>query len=212
MDKDILVDNSKGQGLIEVIIAIGIIVTGLTADLSLAQSSIKATNLSDKRITAANLSREGLEVAQNIRDSNWLNASSRGFDDGLVGPSDDHTARPSLDTTTGTWTLDYTPSDIDTCSQNGSCRVYQVGNTTYTNYYTVGARATDFHRVLYLNEICTDNSTCTDGICGLLTSCGAEGKIGVQAVSHVRWFERGNEHDISMELRLYDWRDIPVGY
>lgn len=66
---------ARGQAaftLLEGIIAIGIISTGLIVGLALAYSNLVAAHANDNRILAAHLAREGLEAVHNVRDSNWL--------------------------------------------------------------------------------------------------------------------------------------------
>ncbi|MDO8574970.1 MAG: prepilin-type N-terminal cleavage/methylation domain-containing protein [bacterium] len=64
--------NNNGFTLIETIVAVGIIVIGLVSALTLITNSLfYVSNIGD-RLIAANLTAEGLEVARNIRDNNWL--------------------------------------------------------------------------------------------------------------------------------------------
>lgn len=62
----------SGQGLLEAIIAIGIILTATVASLTLIVSSIEASHGVRERLIAMNLAREGMEVVHQVRDSNWL--------------------------------------------------------------------------------------------------------------------------------------------
>lgn len=62
----------RGQGLLEVIIGVGVIIAGTVGSVTLISSTIKASRQSNTRILAASLAREGIEVVRNIRDSNWL--------------------------------------------------------------------------------------------------------------------------------------------
>ena len=64
--------NNKGFTLLETIVAIGVIMVGLIAALVLINSSLFYVSLIKDRLVAANLNSEGLEVARNIRDNNWL--------------------------------------------------------------------------------------------------------------------------------------------
>lgn len=64
--------NAAGFTLIETIVAVGIIVIGLISALTLITNSLfYVSNIGD-RLIAANLTAEGVEVARNIRDNNWL--------------------------------------------------------------------------------------------------------------------------------------------
>ena len=64
--------NHHGQGLLEAIIAIGIILTATIASLTLIVSSIEASRGVRERLIASNLAREGIEAVRAVRDSNWL--------------------------------------------------------------------------------------------------------------------------------------------
>ena len=62
----------KGFTLLETIVAIGVIVIGLISALTLITTSLFYVSNIQDRLVATNLVAEGLEVARNIRDNNWL--------------------------------------------------------------------------------------------------------------------------------------------
>ena len=76
--------NMAGFTLLETIVAVGVIMVGLVAVLVLINSSLSYVSLIKDRLIAANLNSEGLEVARNIRDNNWLQnqAWNNGLTDG----------------------------------------------------------------------------------------------------------------------------------
>ncbi len=55
-------------------VAVFILVMGITAALGLANYSLGATTTIRKQIIAMGLAREGIEAVKNMRDTNWLNA------------------------------------------------------------------------------------------------------------------------------------------
>jgi Tfp pilus assembly protein PilV len=65
-------NESKGQGLIEVIVSLAIIVVAILGALSLATLTIKAGAQSRERVQAALLAQEGIEIVKNNRDTNWI--------------------------------------------------------------------------------------------------------------------------------------------
>ena len=67
-----LLKNKKGFTLLEIIIAMGVIISVLTSALVLITLTVNSTKASRSRIIAISLSQEGLEIVRNIRDSNWL--------------------------------------------------------------------------------------------------------------------------------------------
>lgn len=62
----------RGQTLVEVIIAVGILLAGIVGLITLSFASLSADQISSRKIVAMNLAREGIEVLRNVRDSNWL--------------------------------------------------------------------------------------------------------------------------------------------
>ncbi len=64
--------NQSGQTLIETVVAVFILVMGITASLGLANYSLNATGNIRKQIIAMGLAREGIEAVKNMRDTNWL--------------------------------------------------------------------------------------------------------------------------------------------
>jgi type II secretory pathway pseudopilin PulG len=61
-----------GQTLIETLVAIFILTTGLITAITLGIYSFNSTDNSSKQIVATALARQGVEAVKNIRDSNWL--------------------------------------------------------------------------------------------------------------------------------------------
>jgi len=61
----------QGFSLLEVIIAIFVITTGIVGAMNLINYSISSVAVSKSQIIASGLSQEGLEVVRNIRDTNW---------------------------------------------------------------------------------------------------------------------------------------------
>lgn len=62
----------KGQGLLETIVAIGVLMTGLISVMTLVISNLTGAREAAMRYQAVNLAREGIELVRNARDSNWL--------------------------------------------------------------------------------------------------------------------------------------------
>lgn len=66
------ITSQSGQTLVETMVAVFIMVMGVTAALGLAIYSFNATSLANKQVVAMGLAREGLEGVKNMRDTNWL--------------------------------------------------------------------------------------------------------------------------------------------
>ncbi len=69
--KRIELNKTKGQGLVEILVAIGILTIISVSALALAASSLKMAILSEEKMQATNLAQQAIEVVRNIRDNNW---------------------------------------------------------------------------------------------------------------------------------------------
>lgn len=67
-----LLSNNKGLTLLEVVVAIGLVVTGLVGTLMMLAQVTKDFRGADNRLIAAQLGQEAIEVVVNIRDTNWI--------------------------------------------------------------------------------------------------------------------------------------------
>ena len=73
MDHYFSEDHSQtGQTLIETMVAIFILIMGITAALGLANFSLSSSTSITKQIMGTGLAREGVEAVKNMRDTNWL--------------------------------------------------------------------------------------------------------------------------------------------
>jgi len=68
----IAADNKQlGQSLIETLVAIFVLITGIVAALGLGIYSFQTSGRASEQIIATSLARQGVEAVKNIRDSNW---------------------------------------------------------------------------------------------------------------------------------------------
>jgi len=63
--------NKKGFTLMEVMVAVSVIIIGLTAALGLIAFTISSGAQDKEKLIAINLAQEGIELVRNIRDNNW---------------------------------------------------------------------------------------------------------------------------------------------
>lgn len=68
--------NQSGQTLIETLVASIVLVMGISASVGLAIYGLSAINGVNKQLIASGLAREGIEAVKNMRDTNWLRATS----------------------------------------------------------------------------------------------------------------------------------------
>lgn len=65
-------ERQQGQTLVETMVAIIVLVVGITAALGLANFAFKTSTNITKQIIAVGVAREGVEAVKNMRDTNWL--------------------------------------------------------------------------------------------------------------------------------------------
>lgn len=201
--------NQKGQGLLEMLVAIFILVVALTATIVLIITSIKAGRESINKLIATSLAREGIEVVRNIRDSNWIDPSGPDWDSGLFGV-DDNTAIPIID---GSYdiTLDF---DADVFTDTDAR--LKMNSNQYLQGLSLDEPDTQFYRLLYINPICQDDNdpagervvnknddfTCGQGGTYVFTY---PNKVGLRVISEVHWLAPSGR-EVIIEDRLYNWQ------
>lgn len=199
-----------GQSLLEMLVALLILVTALTATIVLIVTSINASRDSRNKLIASNLAREGIEMVRNIRDSNWVDPSTTTppWDDGLTS-GDDPTAVPNIKGGTDTITLDFTPT---TFAETPYTAV-KLSGTSYLQGLTASGTSAGFFRLLYLNPICRDQTTGTEQIIAKTTSsnCIAQfganyEKVGIRVIVEVRFPNSSSSKKVLIEDRLYNWQ------
>lgn len=81
--------HERGFSLLETIVALSILVTGIGGAVGLVAQSLSTVSAIKDIIVAANLAQEGIEVVRNLRDENWLNDLDwRGSGGGIALNSD----------------------------------------------------------------------------------------------------------------------------
>lgn len=108
----------SGQSIIETVVAIFILVMGITAALGLANYSFGAATNINKQIIGTGLAREGLEAVKNMRDTNWLKGTK---------------SSDCYDFATGT--------QIASCYRDWQTAMYNIGTGGTTKSYILGSVA-----------------------------------------------------------------------
>jgi len=204
------IKNNKAQGLLESVIAIGVIVSGIVGSLSLSIQNETSLKDAKARLLAVNLAREGVEVVRNIRDTNWLSCQitegsllCNDWDDGLWQGTD-VVAIPVFNPFSNSWTIDFTPGSIN----DDSARIWRRNTGSadkmgvHFNTWQVSpsdSMLTNYRRILQLHSICSDKTI--DDDCGV-----GKTKIGIRVSSIVSWEENGKTSQIIAEERLFNWR------
>ncbi|MFH1173090.1 MAG: hypothetical protein V1692_01005 [bacterium] len=209
--------NGKGQTLMEVVFVMALVIIGLLATLSLIMANILGVGVSENRVVASNLAREGIEIARHIRDSNWLNCQgSCDWAEGLYLSAEDHTAVPAFyyDGLYGgddsIWSLDFEADNFS----DPAARIYI--DKHYIDYWSTplyyndnGARSetsqlTLYRRLITLDDICSDGAIKEENQ-GACDSVPDVTKVGIRVISEIRWQERGREQSVVAEDWLYNW-------
>jgi len=167
-----------GFSLLEVVIATTVISVGLVGILGLVIQNIAIQQTYKNTLVASMLAQEGLELARNSRDKNWLTAGAD-YNDGLA---------PLGVIATSTIYYDYNNKKIATSSavaiDSAAAKLYLDANGFYINSGT--ATSTIFSRIIVATVSATASSTVVK--------------------AEVGWSDRGKKRNYIAETILYDWR------
>lgn len=198
--------NQQGLTLIGVLVAVVVFSIMLIAVSQLMARSEKTIGISREEFIATNLAREGLELAQYVRDSNWL---SRGHTqaDGTVNPPDHPwTDHPHSGATLGLCNAgnpirDYTifsgTSIGVSISTTNIANFIITPNGHYTSPGVSGATGTPsvFSRTININ--CVNQ--------GNIDPTNPDQREHIIVTSRVWWTSRGEPKEVTLSTRLYNW-------
>lgn len=184
----------QGQSLLEMVFAIGILLIVVSAILALATANILGQKESEFQIMANNLARESIEVARNIRDSNWLAGNQ--WDAGLS------------DITSDIAVVDYNSQTLRFDPTDDEKKLYTSDAGLYS--HDDSGTLSIFNRELMLSSVCQNiNSASVDfgkEIIRAICISTDEKKIGIKVQSEVSWSERGRDRTVKLENLLYEWK------
>ena len=178
----------KGFTLLEVIIAITLLLIGVTGTLVLITRTASQANLFPSRLIASYLTQEGIEIIRNIRDTNWLEQAtdpSNLWDEGLTNCSIIGCE------------ADYTATAVEDPESAVPPRIAPYANLLFkidTNgvYSYSGTTDTKFTRKITI--VSEDVTVPPDGINEL--------KVTVETA----WREKGTNYSHRAHEILYNWR------
>lgn len=189
----------RAQGLLETIVAIGVIVTGLISVLALVVSNLNTQREAALRYQAINIAREGLEIIRNRRDSNWLDGrdSWDGISDGeaLYIAFD-----PELVDTQRVLFPEVSPTLADSdqvCRRGDGILVQREDGCELID------SAPRFSRVF---DIAALNCSEIDEFAGICDRLDRTDNIARRIMVTVGWQDRGQNRRINATELLYDWR------
>lgn len=128
----------QGQTLIETLVAIFILVMGVTAAVGLAIYALNSSSSITKQIIATGLAREGIEAVKNMRDVNWLRdtlATNGCYNYVTAGTGQS----PCYINWLGDTNLSIAPFCLNPSKNQGNCN----GSGTPTENYNLGFDSTD---------------------------------------------------------------------
>lgn len=183
----------KGFGILEVIVAIGIITLSLTGILSLIMQNSRVYYINKSRYIAVMLAQEGVELVRNVRDSNWdRNDPPTTIVDWKNGDSINSNIEGD-----GSYAI-----EID---DNGNITITNVsGIDDVSARLKIGTDVNNLGRYFHNDPGTSQDSPyyriieTSDGGSCLSPDC-------LKLVSRVKWFERGYNHEHQTEIFLYNW-------
>lgn len=176
----------KGFTLLEVIIAVSILGSGIIASVALMNRTIGLGAVVRDQLVGANLAQEGVEIVHNIRHTNWITQSTAPtlWDAGLTDGNSCVNFNSKTFSDAG-----FTAGACDTSAQR---QLYFAGNR-YAHSIIPSGTITPFFRHIEISHGTDQNGTPLDPL---------DDKFFVLVKSIVSW----NTGSISAEERLYDWK------
>ena len=181
-----LFKSGAGFTLIETVVALALIVSGVVGAFSLALTGVTDASVSKNKLIAVNLAQEGIELVRKIRDDNELAGNANWVAYLFPGALCSYSWKIDLFTTTG-----------PLVSSDGSPLNYAPAMGLYS-YSSVGASPSLFTRQIQVER---------PGGAGCMQGKRAEFPDSVQmrVRSIVTWNERSLLKTVSLEEAFYDW-------
>ncbi len=201
----------SGQTLVELIAAAFVLAVGLVGVLALTTANVRNQTIGTIRLTASQLAREGVELARNIRDTNWIQVKE--WDEGLKGA---------------------TPCAViaDTSDQfHTQFRFVPCVDELYLDPFAIyrlddrlvqlqnpppDAVKSEYYRKITLNPIClnkTEQEFINGNLDGIQESilqntigCGDKVQAGIQVTSEVGWRSGAGTQSTKIVEQIYNWR------
>lgn len=194
------IKQQTGLTLIEVIIALAVITTGVISSLTLTSYNLTTVFASETRLVAANLAREGIEAVRQLRDSNWL--AGYPWNQGIA-EAGTYRLTVNFNPENNFWATQSQQADIDNCAD---CQLYFDDSGVYS--HNDSGAVTVYKRLIALRQICWQEGVNNEVIMEAGQSCpgGASPLVGYQVEALVKWTEVSRTHQLTVIDRLYDWK------
>lgn len=181
----------SGFTLVEVMVAVAVLSVGLIGAANLIAYNISNSGKAINKTIATNLAQESIELARNIRDTNWLSGSL--WDNNLVQTIGDNRRIAFFCGGLANQNISPAPANIDACGNN--CVVYTYiktsdGSKCYSDDFGNQAgynapQVSGFYRLMTLNRMSADS---------------------ILATANIKWLEQGNARYLTIQEILYNWR------
>lgn len=197
----------QGLGFLEVIIALSVMIIGVTSGLTLTTYNLATVVVAENRVLATGLAREPIEVLRAWRDSNWLESWSWNND---VNVGSDYVVFPIFDQTNNEWLLYWSnESNLDSCDRckvvyDSVKKMYIQGIDTSGQPLTA-ATSTGYRRWTKVQNICWNQTSQRQELKDFGQSC-SDRPIGWRLTTDVSWYDNQNKKTLSINEEIYDWR------
>ena len=197
--------NLLGQGLMELIISIGIIILVLITIISLTIINLSTQRATQQRMQAIQFVREGVEAVRNLRDTiDWLSSNNANI---VSSNYNNHFFSVDFNNATNRYSL-------TSITNNFQLLYLHPGTSAYINHSSAGGTATPFSRLITIDYICSlagdcgGDGICSDGqgVCGDSNGDTIPDVIGYRVNSSVNWKEKNRNLNYYLVDDMYLWR------
>ncbi|MDP2656463.1 MAG: prepilin-type N-terminal cleavage/methylation domain-containing protein [bacterium] len=201
------IPNQQGQTIIEVLIAIIVMLTGMLGVLALAQSNVNTERFGSDRLVATQLAREAIEEIRARRDTNFISSLQMPIEEGQTEPAevlwDDGLG---IGNTMGCGELDGIGGLTFSAPTGELCPPLLLSRDPDTNVFGISGDETRFSRSVTTKPICFNTVQETESIEEGGCSISDETRIGMDITATVSWLHFGQEKNTTLVDRLYNWR------
>ena len=189
----------SGFTLLETVVALAVLLAAVVGPVSLITKGIVNFSFSKNKLIAANLAQEGIETIREIRENNIACS--------VLGENVKWDDDPSGGKLKGKYTTDANDFISKSC-QGQSIKFPKVGGFCDTTkirlnngvYTHLGGQETEFTRCV---TVCVPPNSSP---CNSSADSAIPANDQMEIISEVKWNERGNDKNILLRERLYNWR------
>jgi len=199
----------------EVIVALGILTTGLLAVWGLLDSNYNGEKEAKAQVIGVNLAREGVELVKNMRDSNWLHVDSnkpcfyKGVE--IVSCSWDSGLGAGVYSIGNQFAVDDNGNPLlflDSANLDGKLFITDSGDYAgfYSNASTTGSKYSGYDRLITIKDICCNNAKCTDNAFNDCSVGSNLVKVGLDIEVKVNWKINDKKREAIVQDQIFNWR------